>query len=148
MHPLFPKADGLTRDIIGAAVEVHRDKGPGLVESIYEWCLSRELELRRLSTIHQKVVKITYKGFTKEEPLRFDMLVEECVLIEAKSVERVLPIQKAQLLKKGSAQWCWDLLEGGAPAFADASARQAVAAENRSGADGAAPSNRIAMEVS
>jgi GxxExxY protein len=48
MHPLFPKASKLTESIIGAAIEVHRDKGPGLIESIYEWCLMRELELRHL----------------------------------------------------------------------------------------------------
>jgi GxxExxY protein len=98
MHPLFPKAANLTQDIIGAAIEVHRDKGPGLVESIYEWCLSKELELRRLPTCHQKIVKITYKGFIKEEPLRFDLLVEDCVLIELKAIETVLPVHKAQLL--------------------------------------------------
>jgi GxxExxY protein len=98
MHPLFRKADGLTETIIAAAIEVHRDKGPGLVESIYEWCLLCEFELRRLKTANQKLVTISYKGFIREEPLRFDMLVEACVLIEAKSVERILPIHKAQLL--------------------------------------------------
>jgi GxxExxY protein len=98
MHSLFRKADGLTETIIAAAIEVHRDKGPGLVESIYEWCLLRELELRRLTTANQKLVTISYKGFFREEPLRFDMLVEECVLIEVKSVERILPVHKAQLL--------------------------------------------------
>ena len=98
MHPLFTKADGLTGAIIAAAIEVHRDKGPGLVESIYEWCLLRELELRQLSATNQKLVTITYKGFTREEPLRFDLLVEDCVLVEAKSVERILPVHKAQLL--------------------------------------------------
>jgi len=98
MHPLFIKADGLTGAIIAAAIEVHRDKGPGLVESIYEWCLLRELELRQLSATNQKLVTITYKGFTREEPLRFDLLVEDCVLVEAKSVERILPVHKAQLL--------------------------------------------------
>ena len=98
MHPLFAKADSLTADIIAAAIEVHRDKGPGLVESIYEWCLTCELELRHLTTIHQKLITISYKHFTREEPLRFDVLVADCVLIEGKSVERVLPIHKAQLL--------------------------------------------------
>jgi len=98
VHPLFPKAAKLTESIIGAAIEVHRDKGPGLIESIYEWCLMRELELRQLAATNQKVVQISYKGFLKEEPLRFDVLVEECVLVEAKSVEHVLPIHKAQLL--------------------------------------------------
>jgi GxxExxY protein len=98
MHPLFPSADQLTGAIIAAAIEVHRDKGPGLVESIYEWCLMRELELRRIRATNQKLVSISYKGFTREEPLRFDILVRDCVLIEAKAVERILPIHKAQLL--------------------------------------------------
>ncbi len=98
MHSLFPQASRLTESIIGAAIEVHRDKGPGLVESIYEWCLIKELGLRKLTVVNQKTVKITSKGFAKEEPLRFDLLVEDCLLIEAKSVEPVLPIHKAQLL--------------------------------------------------
>jgi GxxExxY protein len=98
MHPLFEKASSLTETIIGAAIEVHRDKGPGLIESIYEWCLLKELELRGLSTMSQKVVLVEYKGFTREEPLRFDMLVEGCVLVEAKAVEQILPVHKAQLL--------------------------------------------------
>lgn len=98
MHPLFSKASGLTEHIIGAAIEVHRDKGPGLIESIYEWCLTKELGLRNLKSVSQKTVLIQYKGFTKEEPLRFDLLVEDCVLVEAKAVEGILPIHKAQLL--------------------------------------------------
>ena len=98
MHPLFERASGLTETIIAAAIEVHRDKGPGLIESIYEWCLLKELELRGLECVSQKSVVIEYKGFTREEPLRFDVLVEGCVLVEAKAVEKVLPIHKAQLL--------------------------------------------------
>ena len=98
MHPLFERASGLTETIIAAAIEVHRDKGPGLIESIYEWCLLKELELRGLECVSQKSVVIEYKGFTREEPLRFDVLVESCVLVEAKAVEKVLPIHKAQLL--------------------------------------------------
>jgi GxxExxY protein len=92
MHPLFPKATELTDKVIGAAIEVHRDKGPGLVESIYEWCLNKELELRGLQTTSQKSVLIHYKQFTREENLRFDMLVE------VKAVESILRIHKAQLL--------------------------------------------------
>jgi len=98
MHPLLEKASWLTASIIAAAIEVHRDKGLGLIESIYEWCLSKELELRGLNCVSQKTVLIEYKGFTREEPLRFDMLVEGCVLVEAKASERILPIHKAQLL--------------------------------------------------
>jgi GxxExxY protein len=98
MHPLYKKASCLTESIIGAAIEVHRDKGPGLVESIYEWCLTKELELRGLPTIAQKEIIIEYKGFTREEPLRFDLLVDDCVWIEVKAVQTVLPVHKAQLL--------------------------------------------------
>jgi GxxExxY protein len=98
MHPLFQKATGLTETIIAAAIEVHRDKGPGLIESIYEWCLVKELGLRGLECVSQMSVLIAYKGFTREEPLRIDLLVEGCVLTEAKAVEKILPIHKAQLL--------------------------------------------------
>src|SRR6266436_10172935 len=84
MHPSFKRASGLTETIIGAAIEVHRDKGPGLIESIYEWCLTKEFELRGLRCVSQKIVVITYKRFSREEPLRFDMLVEDCVLVEVK----------------------------------------------------------------
>jgi GxxExxY protein len=98
MHPLYHKADRLSKVIISAAIEVHRDKGPGLIESIYEWCLTKEFELRSLAYVNQKPVEITYKGFVKQEDLRLDMLVEECILIEAKSVAKILPIHKAQLL--------------------------------------------------
>lgn len=98
MHPLFQKATGLTESIIAAAIEVHRDKGPGLIESIYEWCFLRELGLRSLACLSQKSVLIEYKGATREEPLRFDVLVEGCLLVEVKAVEKVLPVHKAQLL--------------------------------------------------
>src|SRR5438876_12225614 len=98
MHPLFGKASWLTESIIAAAIEVHRDKGPGLIESIYERCLAKEFELRELRRLSQKIVVITYKIFSRKEPLRFDMLVEDCVLVEAKAVEKILPIHKAQLL--------------------------------------------------
>jgi GxxExxY protein len=98
MHPLYQKADQLSKVLIGAAIEVHRDKGPGLIESIYEWCLTRELELQSLSYVNQMAVEISYKGFTKPEDLRFDILVADCLLIEAKSVVKILPIHKAQLM--------------------------------------------------
>ena len=98
MHPLFAKADQLSHEVIGAAIEVHRDKGPGLIESIYERCLMHELSLRKITACNQKLIHIRYKDLTFEEPLRFDVLVENCLLIEAKSVERLLPVHKAQLL--------------------------------------------------
>jgi GxxExxY protein len=98
MPPLFQKASGLTETIIAAAIEVHRDKGPGLIESIYEWCLTKELGLCGLNCVSQMTVLIEYNGFTREEPPRFDVLIEGCALVEAKAVERILPIHKAQLL--------------------------------------------------
>jgi len=98
MHPLFSKASQLTQTIIAAAVAVHRNKGPGLIESIYEWCLLVELELRGLSCVSQKTVTVEYKGFTREEPLRFDIMIENCLLVETKAVQKVLPIHQAQLL--------------------------------------------------
>jgi GxxExxY protein len=95
---MFEKASGLTEKIIAAAIEVHRDKGPGLLESIYQWCLTKELELQGVCSTNERQVVVSYKGFTREEPLRFDLLVENCVLVEVKAVERVLPIHQAQLL--------------------------------------------------
>lgn len=98
MHPKFTKASSLTRTVIAGAIEVHREMGPGLNESIYEWCLSKELSLRNLTVTNQQKVVIRYKEFVREEPLRFDILVDQCLLIEAKSIERILPIHKSQLL--------------------------------------------------
>jgi len=98
MHPLFQKADALSREAIGAAIEVHRLKGAGLIESIYEKCLMQELALRNLSCVNQRIVKIEYKGLIFDEPLRFDVLVENCLLLELKSVQEILPVHKAQVL--------------------------------------------------
>jgi GxxExxY protein len=98
VHPLFHKADELSREVIGAAIEVHRHKGPGLIESIYERCLMRELELRKIPVANQRLVRIEYKGLVFDEPLRFDVLVDDCLLLELKSVQDILPVHKAQLL--------------------------------------------------
>ena len=98
MHPLFQKADKLSHTAIGAAIEVHRLKGPGLLEGIYEKCMMRELELRSLVAVNQRLVRIEYKGTVFEEPLRFDVLLEDCLLLELKSVQEILPVHKAQLL--------------------------------------------------
>jgi GxxExxY protein len=97
MHPLYQKADRLSRITIGAAIEVHRVMGPGLIESIYERCLVHELKLLDLSSTSQRVVRVAYKGLVFDEPLRFDVLVEDCLLLELKCVGKVLPIHKAQL---------------------------------------------------
>ena len=97
MHPLYENADALSSKIIGAAIEVHRHKGPGLIESIYERCLLRELELRSIPAMTQKIVRVEYKGLVFDEPLRFDFLVDNCLLVELKAVELLHPSSKAQL---------------------------------------------------
>ncbi len=95
MHRLFAAASSLTSEVIGAAIEVHRTLGPGLLESIYEKCLLRELELRGMAAANQDKITIEYKGLRFEETLRFDILVASCLLVEVKAVEHVLPVHKA-----------------------------------------------------
>jgi len=97
MHPLYEKADKLSFAVIGAAIEVHRETGPGLIESIYARCMLRELELRSTPATTQKLVRVRYKGLVFDEPLRFDLLVGECLLVELKAVEILDPSSKAQL---------------------------------------------------
>jgi len=97
MHRLYEKADYLSREVIGAAIEVHRNKGPGLIESIYERCLLRELQLRSILATTQKIIRVEYKGLVFDEPLRFDLLVDDCLLVELKAVEVLHPSSKAQL---------------------------------------------------
>jgi len=83
--------------VIGAAIEVHRRMGSGLIESIYERCMVRELELRSIPATTQQLVRIQYKGIVFDEPLRFDILVDSCLLLELKAVEALHPFSKAQL---------------------------------------------------
>src|SRR5437667_9469798 len=97
MHPLYEKANKLSSEVIGAAIVGHREKGPGLIESIYERCMLRELELRSIPATTQKLVRIEYKGLVFNEPPRFDLLVDECLLVELKAVEILHPSSKAQL---------------------------------------------------
>ena len=98
MHGLFPHANELSGLVIAAAIEVHRTLGPGLLERIYERCLIHELELRRIPVVSQRTVQIRYKDIVFEEELRFDLLVDGCLLIEVKAVQEVVPVHKAQLL--------------------------------------------------
>jgi GxxExxY protein len=98
MHPSFARADKLSSEVIGAAVEVHRTIGAGLLESIYEKCLMHELGLRGLTCLKQQQVSITYKEIVFEEALKFDILVEGCLLVEVKAVQEIAPIHKAQLI--------------------------------------------------
>jgi GxxExxY protein len=90
--------DALTEKIIGCAIEVHRTFGPGLLESAYEQCLARELSLNDISFRIQVPIPVEYKGANFDCSYRIDVLVDEEVLLELKSVERVLAIHEAQLL--------------------------------------------------
>lgn len=98
MHSKFKQADSLTGEVIGAAIEVHRSKGPGLLEKIYEKCMMRELELRRIPAENQVTVPVEYKGLIFDQPLELDILVDKCLIVELKAVEKILPIHKAQLM--------------------------------------------------
>ena len=97
MHPNFQTAGQLRREAIGAAIEVHRILGPGLLESVYEKCLQREFELRGIPVRNQEYVQIDYKGMVFTEELKFDLLIDGVLLLELKAVQEV-PIHKAQLL--------------------------------------------------
>lgn len=92
------KAKAWSHLVIGAAIEVHRLKGSGLIEEIYSKCFGRECELRKIPFVRELRVELEYKGFTFEEPLRLDFLIDDALILEFKAVEEVLPIHKAQLL--------------------------------------------------
>lgn len=88
----------LTEKIIRAAIEVHKTLGPGLLESTFEKCLSKEFEIILLAFRSQVELPINYKGIKIDAGYRIDMIVEDKVIIELKTVERLLPIHEAQLL--------------------------------------------------
>ncbi len=88
----------LTGIIIGAAIEVHRHLGPGLLESVYEECLIHELSNNGLDVRRQQELPIIYKGHKLSANYRIDLLVNQQIIVELKSVERLQPIHKAQLL--------------------------------------------------
>jgi GxxExxY protein len=88
----------LTHAIIGAAIEVHKNLGPGLLESTYEECLSHELSLRNLRFERQKPIPVVYKQTKLECGYRIDLLVESKVVVELKSVEGFAPIHEAIVL--------------------------------------------------
>jgi GxxExxY protein len=88
----------LSYRIIGAGVEVHRALGPGLLESTYRTCLVYELRERRMNVVTEQVIPIHYKGLKLEWRYRIDVIVEDTVIVELKSVETVLPVHHAQVL--------------------------------------------------
>jgi GxxExxY protein len=88
----------LSGEVIGAAIEVHRLLGPGLLESAYELALEHELNLRGLRVERQKAIPLEYKGMTLGDGFRIDLLVQGQVIIEVKAVDSIQPIHEAQLL--------------------------------------------------
>jgi GxxExxY protein len=90
--------DDLTREVIGAAIEVHKILGPGLLGSTYEECLCREMELRKIPYERQREVPIEYKGLKLDCGYRIDILVANRLILELKACESLQPIHEAQLL--------------------------------------------------
>jgi len=99
MHKLWQKANALTDEVIAAAVKVQKHFGIGILESIYVRCLERELQLAGHETSREKAVKISYQNMVFDENLRYDLLVDDCLLIEAKATEKEnMEIWRMQLL--------------------------------------------------
>ena len=90
--------NGITHGIIAAAIEVHRHLGPGLLESAYQVCVCYELSRMGLSFTREVHLPLSYKGLQLDCSYRIDLLVEDAVLVELKSIEQILPIHSAQLL--------------------------------------------------
>ena len=90
--------NAITEQIVGAAIDVHRALGPGLLESVYESCLEFDLIERGLGTQRQVALPVIYKEVSLEAGYRVDLLVENRVIVEIKAVEQIFPVHKAQLL--------------------------------------------------
>jgi GxxExxY protein len=90
-------SNGLTYAVIGAAIEVHRDLGPGFLESVYEEALAVEFKLRGIGFQRQKIININYKGYGVGEG-RLDFLVEDILVVELKAIQVVPPIEKARVI--------------------------------------------------
>src|SRR6266540_5913580 len=93
-HPTNP----ISEAVIGAAIEVHRHLGPGLLESSYHACLCRELELRNIGYHSQVALPLEYKGVELARVYVIDLLIEDSLIVEIKSVEKLLPIHSSQLM--------------------------------------------------
>lgn len=90
--------NGITQGIIGAAIDAHRELGPGLLEAVYEECLCWELRARSISCERQKPIPISYKGRILDADYRIDLIVEATVVVELKAVDALRPVHFAQLL--------------------------------------------------
>lgn len=93
-----PDLSGLTDKVIGAAIEVHRHLGPGLLESVYETCLEYELQQLSLVVERQKPLCVVYKGLVLPQAYRMDLVVENAVIVEIKAVEELNDVHAAQIL--------------------------------------------------
>ncbi|MFN3381210.1 MAG: GxxExxY protein [Runella zeae] len=92
------KVNQVAYEIVGCAIEVHKQVGPGLLEWVYEICLVQELKVKGFQIVRQLSVPITYKGVRLDAELRLDLLVNDCVVVELKAVENLIPLYEAQLL--------------------------------------------------
>ena len=90
--------DKLTYEVIGAAIEVHKSLGPGLLESVYHKCMKHELDLSKIQFSSENVVRVKYKEIEVETELRCDLFIEKCLAVELKSVDSISPTNEAQLL--------------------------------------------------
>jgi GxxExxY protein len=88
----------LSYKIIGCAIEVHKQLGPGLFESVYHGCLKKEFFLRKINAVSQLLVPVAYKGLLSDTEYRLDFLVEDQIVVELKAIDGILPIHEAQLL--------------------------------------------------
>jgi len=95
---MLTHVNDLTRIIIGAAIEVHRHLGPGLLESAYHLCLSRELQIHGIPYKYKWPIPLEYKGLRLKKTYNIDLLVDDAVVVEVKSIAELAPIPEAQLL--------------------------------------------------
>lgn len=98
MRELDRETNTLSERVIGAAIEVHRELGPGLLESIYEQALCRELKINGIPFERQAVLPVHYKGELLDGTLRLDLVVSKTIIVELKAVDAMLPVHEAQLL--------------------------------------------------
>lgn len=92
------RTEEVSKAIVDSAIKVHTALGPGLLESVYETCLSYEIKSRGFKIENQVCLPVIYEGITVDSGLRLDLMVEDCVIVEIKAVENIIPLYKAQLL--------------------------------------------------
>ena len=92
------KLNKLSKQILEASLEVHKIMGPGLLESVYEACLMKELEIRGIKALNQVRIPLIFKGYELDKDYRIDVFVENEIIIEIKAVENMLPVHEAQII--------------------------------------------------